>query len=229
MSRIRILAPCRAAHCCRPGAGLAGGVMLPSAFSLPHSRSATIRRSAPGRPARKGDTVNVGAAVPRTGTYAVQGEDELKGWQLAVEHINTGHPLIKKIAPKVTKGVLGKKVKLRRRRLARAKPNQAVQDMQTFINQNKIVLMTGSTSIGGRGRAQQVRAAREGALRRRHFRLERHHRQGLRALRLPPELLRRDRGERDRPGAGQGLRQGQEGGVHDAGLHLRSHRHQVGE
>ena len=50
--------------------------------------------------------------MPRTGAYAVQGEDELKGMQLAVEHINEGHDLIKKIAPKVTKGVLGKKVKL---------------------------------------------------------------------------------------------------------------------
>src|SRR5581483_12256919 len=51
-----------------------------------------------------GSTVNIGAAVPRTGTYAVQGEDELKGWQLAVEHINSGDPLLKKIAPKVSKG-----------------------------------------------------------------------------------------------------------------------------
>ena len=38
--------------------------------------------------------MTIGAAVPRTGAYAVQGEDELKGMQLAVEHINTGHPLI---------------------------------------------------------------------------------------------------------------------------------------
>src|SRR5262245_62708112 len=93
----------------------------------------------------QGDTVNIGAAVPRTGTYAVQGEDELKGWQLAVEHINNGDPLLKKIAPKVSKGLLGKKVNLLSADSA-AKPNQAVQEIQTFINQNKIVLMTGSTS-----------------------------------------------------------------------------------
>ena len=93
----------------------------------------------------QGDTVNVGAAVPRTGTYAVQGEDELKGWQLAVEHINEGNALIKKIAPKITKGLLGKKVNLLVADSA-AKPNDAVQEEQTFINQNKIILMTGSTS-----------------------------------------------------------------------------------
>src|SRR3954447_5737396 len=34
----------------------------------------------------QGDSVFVGITVPRTGTYAIQGEDELKGYQLAVEH-----------------------------------------------------------------------------------------------------------------------------------------------
>jgi branched-chain amino acid transport system substrate-binding protein len=93
----------------------------------------------------QGDTVYIGAAVPRTGTYAVQGEDELKGMQLAVEHINNGHELLKQLAPKVTKGLLGKKVEVLVADSA-AKPNQAVQAQQTFINQNKIIVMTGSTS-----------------------------------------------------------------------------------
>jgi branched-chain amino acid transport system substrate-binding protein len=93
----------------------------------------------------QGNSVGIGAAVPRTGTYAVQGEDELKGWQLAVEHINSGHDLMKKFSPKTSKGVLGKEVKLYVADSA-AKPNQAVQAEQGFITQNKIVLMTGSTS-----------------------------------------------------------------------------------
>ena len=93
----------------------------------------------------KGDTVYVGAAVPLTGTYAVQGADELKGWELAIEHMNTNHPLMKKLAPKVNNGVLGKKVALLSADSA-AKPNQALQSEQTFITKNKVVLMTGSTS-----------------------------------------------------------------------------------
>jgi len=93
----------------------------------------------------QGNSVGIGVAVPRTGTYAVQGEDELKGWQLAVEHLNSGHDLIKKFSPKTAKGVLGKEVKLYVADSA-AKPNQAVQAEQGFITQNKIVLMTGSTS-----------------------------------------------------------------------------------
>ncbi|HUJ87043.1 MAG TPA: substrate-binding protein [Burkholderiales bacterium] len=93
----------------------------------------------------EGDTVYIGATVPRTGAYAVQGEDELKGMELAVEHINEGHPLIRKIAPRSKKGVLGKEVKLLVSDSG-AKPNNAVQDQQRFITENKIVLMTGSTS-----------------------------------------------------------------------------------
>ena len=93
----------------------------------------------------QGSTVAIGAAVPRTGPYAVQGEDELKGMQLAVEHINEGHELIKKIAPKVDKGVLGKQVRLVVADSG-AKPNNAVQAQQRFINDEKIIAMTGSTS-----------------------------------------------------------------------------------
>src|SRR6187455_3588351 len=92
--------------------GLAGGALLPQAFTLrafavgDHPAIGTFPAGS------QGDTVNVAAAVPRTGTYAVQGEDELKGWQLAVEHINSGHELIRKISPKTKKGVLGKVVKI---------------------------------------------------------------------------------------------------------------------
>jgi ABC-type branched-subunit amino acid transport system substrate-binding protein len=93
----------------------------------------------------EGDTVRIGAAVPLTGAYAAQGADELKGMELAVAHINEGHALMKAIAPKLDKGLLGKKVEILSADSA-AKPNQAVQEVQNFINQNKIILMTGSTS-----------------------------------------------------------------------------------
>src|SRR4029078_1533650 len=93
----------------------------------------------------QGKEVFIGVAVPRTGTYAEQGEDELKGWQLAVEHINSGHDLIKKLSPKTSKGVLGKEVKIALA-IPPAKPNEAVQAHQRFITENKAVLITGSTS-----------------------------------------------------------------------------------
>src|SRR3978361_1472478 len=93
------------------GAGLVGGALLSGGIAMPafaedHPAIGTYPAGS------SGNSVFVGASVPRTGTYAVQGEDELKGYQLAVEHINEGNELLKKISPKTTKGVLGKEVKL---------------------------------------------------------------------------------------------------------------------
>jgi branched-chain amino acid transport system substrate-binding protein len=125
---------------------IAGGA-LAAAQTFPR-----IVRAADDKPAigtwpdgSKGDSVTIGATVPRTGTYAAQGEDELKGIQLAVEHINSGDPLIQKISPKTKKGILGKEVKLAIAD-SEAKPNTAVQAQSRFISENKIVVMIGSTS-----------------------------------------------------------------------------------
>ena len=92
-----------------------------------------------------GDSVFIGIAVPRTGTYALQGEDELKGYQLAIEHLNSGDELFRMISPKTTKGVLGKTVKFG---VAdnEAKPNTAVQAQSRFISENKAVMITGCVS-----------------------------------------------------------------------------------
>ncbi|MFL5284080.1 MAG: substrate-binding protein [Rhodopila sp.] len=127
--------------------GLAGGLLLPDWLARPAVAASDASKPPIGTwPAgSQGSSVSIGAAVPRTGPYAVQGEDELKGWELAVEHINSGHDLIKKISPKTTKGVLGKQVKLVVADSA-AKPNEAVQAEQRFISDDKIVLMTGATS-----------------------------------------------------------------------------------
>jgi branched-chain amino acid transport system substrate-binding protein len=120
------------------GALLSGGMAMP-AFAEDHPAIGTYPAGS------SGSSVFVGASVPRTGTYAVQGEDELKGYQLAVEHINEGNELLKKISPKTTKGVLGKKVELGVADSG-AKPNEAVQAQQRFISENKAVMITGGTS-----------------------------------------------------------------------------------
>jgi branched-chain amino acid transport system substrate-binding protein len=129
------------------GAGL--GVLsagIPGRFQFITSAAAQDKPPIGTWPAgSEGGTVNIGAAVPLTGAYAVQGEDELKGWQLAVEHINAGDPLLQKIAPKVTKGLLGKQVNLLFSD-STAKPDPATAAEQKFIADNKIILMTGSTS-----------------------------------------------------------------------------------
>jgi branched-chain amino acid transport system substrate-binding protein len=125
---------------------LKSGSALVAASAMPRMAFAQDKAPVGTYPAgTTGAEVTIGAAVPRTGTYAVQGEDELKGWQLAIDHINAGHDLIKKISPKTTKGVLGKQLKLVSADSA-ANPNNAVQAQQRFISENKIILMTGSTS-----------------------------------------------------------------------------------
>ena len=95
--------------------------------------------------------------MPRTGTYAVPGEDELKGFELAIEHLNAGDPLIRAISPHTTKGVLGKTVK---HGVAdnEAKPNTAVQVQSRFISENKAVLITRLGVERGRGGAEQAGA-----------------------------------------------------------------------
>src|SRR5271154_3252469 len=79
-------------------AGLIGGTMLSGGMFLP-AMAADQPPIGTWPAGSQGDTVFIGASVPRTGAYAAQGEDELKGMELAVEHINSGHDLIKKIAP----------------------------------------------------------------------------------------------------------------------------------
>jgi len=92
-----------------------------------------------------GDSVFVGICTPRTGTYAAQGEDEIKGYQLAIEHLNEGNDLLKKMSPNIKKGLLGKEVKYGIAD-SEAKPNTAVQAQTRFISQNKAIMITGSVS-----------------------------------------------------------------------------------
>ena len=125
-------------------AGLAGGAILPAGLAFP--AYADDKPAIGTYPAgSSGSSVFIGISVPRTGTYAVQGEDELKGYELAIEHINSGHELIKKISPKTTKGILGKELKYGVADSA-AKPNEAVQAQQRFISENKAMMITGGTS-----------------------------------------------------------------------------------
>jgi len=127
------------------GAGLAGAALLPS---LPRAAFAAAESHPPlgTWPAgSSGSSVFVGLSCPLTGTYAVPGADELKGAELALEHLNTGHALIRKIAPGVTKGLLGKQVK-HGVADSEAKPNVAVQNGTKFISDNKAVMFAGCCS-----------------------------------------------------------------------------------
>ena len=124
------------------GGGLLGGALLPGVVPAWAADYPALGNYPAGV---SGDSVFVGVCLPQTGTYATAGEDELKGFQLAVEHLNSGHELIRKISPLTRKGVLGKTVKMGVAD-SEAKPNTAVEHQTNFIRQNKAIMIAGSVS-----------------------------------------------------------------------------------
>ncbi|MBI1398095.1 MAG: ABC transporter substrate-binding protein [Betaproteobacteria bacterium] len=126
------------------GAGLAGATLLGSGFPL--NALAADKPALGNYPAgTSGSSVFIGICTPRTGTYAAQGEDEIKGYELAIEHLNSGNELMHRISPRIRKGVLGKTVKYGIAD-SEAKPNTAVQAQSRFISENKAIMISGSVS-----------------------------------------------------------------------------------
>jgi ABC-type branched-subunit amino acid transport system substrate-binding protein len=127
------------------GAAMLGAAVLPMPWLRAAAAADTFPALGTWPEGSAGDSVFIGIAIPRTGTYAVQGEDVLKGHELAIEHLNAGDPLIRAISPHTTTGVLGKTVKYG---VAdnEAKPNTAVQVQSRFISESKAVLICGSVS-----------------------------------------------------------------------------------
>ncbi|MBV1700237.1 MAG: substrate-binding protein [Hyphomicrobiales bacterium] len=128
----------------KSGAQLAGAGLLPvalarNAFAETYPALGTFPAGSAGA------SVFVGLTTPLTGTYAAQGVDERKGFELAIEHLNAGHALMKKYSPLTTKGVLGKQVTLGVAD-SEAKPNTAVQAQTRFITENKAVMIAGCVS-----------------------------------------------------------------------------------
>ena len=125
------------------GAGLLGASMLPPLSRMAFAADYPPLGNYPD--GASGSSVFVGIDVPLTGTYADAGADEQKGIELAIEHLNSGDPLIKNISPKTTKGVLGMQVTSG---VAdeQAKAAIAVQNATQFITDNKAMLVIGSVS-----------------------------------------------------------------------------------
>jgi branched-chain amino acid transport system substrate-binding protein len=126
------------------GAGLVGGALLPTGLVMP-AFAADNPPLGTYPEGSSGSSVFIGISVPRTGTYAAAGEDLIKGYELAIEHLNNGNELMSKISPNIKKGVLGKEVKYGIAD-SEAKPNTAVQNLSKFISDNKAVMLTGSVS-----------------------------------------------------------------------------------
>ena len=115
------------------GAGLLGAATLGTATlgGLPRMAFAEDQAPVGTWPAGvAGSTAFIGVDAPMTGTYAVPGQDEIKGYELAIEHVNEGNEIIRTMAPKVSQGLLGKKL-IYGVANSEAKPNVAVQNSRS--------------------------------------------------------------------------------------------------
>ncbi len=89
-----------------------------------------------------GKTAFVGVTAPLTGPYSADGEDHLKGYQLAIENLNAGGGLVGHIPTLTGKGVLGKHLEYKYGD-TQTQPNPAVQLQTGFITQDKAIMITG--------------------------------------------------------------------------------------
>lgn len=98
----------------------------------------------------KGDTVTFGFNVPQTGAYADEGADELRAYQLAVEHINgegDGGMLNTFSSKELKGGINGKKVAFVTGD-TQTKSDAARASAKRMIEKDGAVMITGGSSSG---------------------------------------------------------------------------------
>ncbi|MEM0947318.1 MAG: substrate-binding protein [Pseudomonadota bacterium] len=101
--------------------------------------------------APEGDTVTLGFNVPQTGPYADEGADELRAYELAVEHLNGGGDggMIPTFSSKTLEGngILGKKVEYVTGD-TQTKSDAARASARSMIEKDGAVMITGGSSSG---------------------------------------------------------------------------------
>ncbi|MDQ0315974.1 substrate-binding protein [Amorphus orientalis] len=127
-----------------------GAVFAGTALAAPHlfvrRASAADYLNAP-----TGSTVTLGFNVPQTGPYADEGADELRAYQLAVEHLNGDGDggMLNTMKPTALKGngVLGKKVEFVTGD-TQTKSDAARASAKRMIEKDGAVMITGGSSSG---------------------------------------------------------------------------------
>lgn len=124
------------------GAALGAGLVMPQFFI----NSANAYTNAP-----KGASVIFGFNVPQTGAYADEGADELRAYQLAVEHINGGGDggMLNTFTSKALRGngVNGKKVEFVTGD-TQTKSDAARASAKRMIEKDGAIMITGGSSSG---------------------------------------------------------------------------------
>ena len=127
----------------KTGAITGAGVALPTIFT---ASSAAAYTNEPG-----GGTVTLGFNVPQTGPYADEGADELRAYELAVEHLNGGGDggMMNTFSSKALKGngILGKKVEFVTGD-TQTKSDAARASAKSMIEKDGAIMITGGSSSG---------------------------------------------------------------------------------
>ena len=125
--------------------GAAAGVGL----ALPTYLSAASHAGFTNAP--QGDTVTLGFNVPQSGPYADEGADELRAYELAVEHLNGGGDggMMNTFSSKVLEGngIMGKKVEYVTGD-TQTKSDAARASAKSMIEKDGAVMITGGSSSG---------------------------------------------------------------------------------
>ena len=126
----------------KTGAAIGAGLAMPTIFTS--SARAYINEPT-------GDTVTLGFNVPQTGPYADEGADELRAYQLAVEHLNGEGDggMINTFSSKMLKGngILGKKVAFVTGDI-QTKSDAARASAKSMIEKDGAIMITGGSSSG---------------------------------------------------------------------------------
>ena len=126
----------------KTGAVLGAGLAMPTVLTKP----ANAYTNEP-----SGSSVTLGFNVPQTGPYADEGADELRAYQLAVEHLNGGGDggMMNTFSSKTLKGngILGKKVEFVTGD-TQTKSDAARASAKSMIEKDGAVMITGGSSSG---------------------------------------------------------------------------------
>ncbi|EAU44671.1 MULTISPECIES: substrate-binding protein [Salipiger] len=127
----------------RTGAVAGAGVALPTIFTASSARAFTNEPT--------GGSVTLGFNVPQTGPYADEGADELRAYELAVEHLNGGGDggMMQTFSSKALEGsgILGKKVEYVTGD-TQTKSDAARASAKSMIEKDGAIMITGGSSSG---------------------------------------------------------------------------------
>ncbi|MBY6138653.1 substrate-binding protein [Leisingera daeponensis] len=127
----------------KSGAFAGAGVALPTIFTASSAAAFTNEPT--------GSSVTLGFNVPQTGPYADEGADELRAYELAVEHLNGGGDggMMNTFSSKALQGsgILGKKVEYVTGD-TQTKSDAARASAKSMIEKDGAVMITGGSSSG---------------------------------------------------------------------------------